>query len=419
MRPLSAMQILKMSQSDKAWQALQMRNQRAVHRMERAQLPKNFDLGPWVKEMAHCLIRAQGYAVPAVEIPEAGRILIGPDQFTDSEMQDYLLTLAPYAVANPLNCRIESPSPHLVPYLLGGISLPEVERQCYRALTILDAFPVERAPVLSEALIGVGFGAHINHALPPCEIAEPRLSVAVNFLRQLPTTQSNAYWLLEQGAAGANHARRAEKVKERVLRRATQLLTPGTDPERITKYMASRLKIRPLTDADYRRTLKHVYQFSWQDLNLGATQETVESDIEVVIARCMILEAFGTGSHKTKHRPKISGQTLVGLAMLTGISVAKFTDFAVKDLRMRGETFLSAECIDEAIEIISSTELAAWNKCEAVLRDHAAILRYPDLKAQAMAQRLRSLRQPLWTTGAESYYMTGPGEYSHKPERLE
>lgn len=158
-------------------------------------------------------------------------------------------------------------------------------------------------------------------------------------------------------------------------------------------------------------------------MTLAATPDKVEKDIEVIVGRVILNDLFGSGARRIRNLPKMTGQTLVGIAMLTGISIAKWTEFAVKDLRMRGESFLADSAIDDAIEIIESTELAAWFKCEDELRNDSAIIRFFDKEATIHAERLRNRKWPLWTAGHNSYYMLSDDEtgatYSHKPERRE
>ncbi|WP_443699611.1 hypothetical protein [Pseudomonas sp.] len=398
------------------------RTARVARTFDRARLPKGTNVPAWIKDTANRLIAAQGRRGDEVKL---GRFLIGPDQYTDDEMQDYLLTLAPHAVGELSACRINPPSPHIVPFLLGGLSLPEVERQAFRALEILDAYPAEQLPTLSEALAGVGFGARCFHThQPEVEVGENlRIGANLNFLLNVPERFDLPTYLLTQGAAGAQMARRFEKMKPKVMARVKELLTPGAAKDSITQFMHDRLQPRALVDVDYSMGIRRVFEMPWSEMTLAATPDKVEKDIEVIVGRVILNDLFGSGARRIRNLPKMTGQTLVGIAMLTGISIAKWTEFAVKDLRMRGESFLADSAIDDAIEIIESTELAAWFKCEDELRNDSAIIRFFDKEATIHAERLRNRKWPLWTAGHNSYYMLSDDEtgatYSHKPERRE
>lgn len=427
MKPINAYQInLLRKKSTVKLRREEATARRVVSAIERSRLPKNTDFSLWVRDKAMHFIMAQGKVPPnEPKLPGSGHMLIGPDQYTDDEMQDYLLALAPHAVGDPKSCRVDAPSPHLASFLLGGISLPEVERQAFRALEVLDAYPTEQPPSLSEALAGVGFGSRISHPLPPLvpvkEVA--RVGLNINFLASLPTQVSAATYLLQHGAAGAQMARRFEKMKPKIMARVNELLTPGAAKDSITQFMYDRLKPRKVNDIDFSVGIRHVFERPWSEMVLAATPGKVEKDIEVIMGRVILAEMFSSGRLRVKELPKMSGQTLVGIAMLTGISIAKWTEFAVKDLRMRGESFLADSAIDDAIEIIESTELAAWFKCEDELRNDSAIIRFYDKEATILAERLRNRKWPLWTAGHNSYYMLSDDEtgatYSHKPERRE
>ena len=375
--------------------------------LDRSKLPANIDLP---KELAASLLNAQGiYKGSATYIHS----LIGVDQLTDDEFQEYLLTLAPYAVSSATLGRIAPPSPSLVGLLLGGLTIPEVERQIHRALTLLDAFPDELPPSMTEALHAVGHGPNIRHNQPPAAITNVRKGAAFNWLASLPRTQSYASQVLTQGGIQAALASRLAKVQDKVLRYANTLLTPGAHRYSMTQFAYDIDPPRPVDEVDYRIAVSKLFEGDWADLML-----TGKGDGPVIVARCLLIELCSSGARSHAEPPVMTGQQLVGIAMLTGISVAKWAEFAVNDLHRRGESFMAASAIDDAVEIIQTTELGAWFACEAELRELSAQLHLPDHDKVKRAQRLRKAKWPLWTDREDGgyYLLSTEPTYSHAPE---
>lgn len=388
-------------------------------------------VGRLIHDTAAHLLICQGAKEPLmldstalIALPSPAHSLIGPNQYSDDQLREYLLKLAPYSVAHPDSCHIRPPSPLVAGLLLGGLLLPEVERQCYRALSLLDAYPPALVPALSEAVNLIGFGRGVPHIDPAVEIIDPRQSVSINYLRSLPRLYPFAFYLLERGAVGGPLAHRLEKYKPKVIRMVNGWLTPGAK-QSITGYMADKLQPIPLmTDAIFYRGVRRLYEQQWADLELYATPDRLAEDMEVMAARAL-LHCLGSGNGRTlTTTPKLSRYHIVGLAMLTGITVAKWVEFAVIEQRRRGETFLSAEEVEGVIDVIESTELGTWFQCLDELNAYRAELEFADRDAQKLGQRLRKTTWPLWTTKATSYYTLtedadGDRTYSHNPESLE
>lgn len=356
-------------------------------------------------------------------LPSPAHSLIGPNQYSDDQLREYLLKLAPYSVGHPDSCHVRPPSPLIAGQLLGGILLPEVERQCYRALSILEAYPPDLVPTLSEAVNLTGFGRGVPHNEPPVEIIDPRQSVPVNYLRSLPRLYPFAFYLLERGAVGGQLAHRIERHRPKVIRMVTEWLTPGAK-QSITGFMADQLSIPPMTDAIFYRGVRRLYEREWAELELYATPDRLAEDMEVMAARAL-LHCLGSGNGRTLSKlPKLNRYHIVGLAMLTGITVAKWVEFAVIELRRCGETFIEAAEVDGVIDVIESTELGTWFQCLDALSGYRAELEFADRTAQKRGQRMRKSSWPLWTTKATSYYALtededGDRTYSHDPESLE
>lgn len=388
----------------------------------RGQLPKNADVGALAHDMAAHLLMAQGVRERELLIdtsqrhlmttPDPALSLIGPNQFTDDELRDYLLVLAPHAVSNS-PYRMDAPSPNLIGALLGGISMQEVERQIFRALTLLDAYPTEEEPVLAEALHAVGFGSYINHNAAPVEITDKRVGTTINWLRTLPKTRPYVETVLSHGAVPAVLTNRLERIRKKVIDRVNALLTPG-DRTSISEFMHSQLQPRKADNADFNVGVRKLFEGSWHELMLNGK---VDHDIGVIAARCLLIEMCAPGNRRVAEVPTMSGQHLVGFAMLTGISVAKWVQFALMDANRRGECFLTAKAVHDAIEIIESTELDAWFTCKGELEQMAASIGHRDKARLKIAARLRKEKWPLWSNVGFSYYAHEDGTYRNDPER--
>lgn len=395
-----------------------------------SRLTDGIAVGHYIADVAATLVNCQGakeaLSLPLADrerMPSAAHSFIGPDQYSDDQLREYLLKLAPYAVAHPDSCHVRAPSPLLAGLLLGGITLGEVERQCYRALFILEAYPPDLVPTLSEAVNLIGFGRGIPHHEPPVAITQRNQSVSSNYLHSLPRLYPFAFYLMERGAVGGQLTHRIEKYKAKVIRMVNEWLTPGAK-QSITGFMADQLTIPPMTDAIFYRGVRRLYEQEWADLELYATPDRLAEDMEVMAARAL-LHCLGSGNGRTLSKlPKLNRYHIVGLAMLTGITVAKWVEFAVIELRRCGETFIEAAEVDGVIDVIESTELGTWFQCLDALSGYRAELEFADRTAQKRGQRMRKSSWPLWTTKATSYYALtededGDRTYSHDPESLE
>jgi hypothetical protein len=390
-------------------------NLRASHRITGAHLDPD---GP---EMLHAAMTYAGTLLDALGHGSVGkRILIGPARYGDKVLTKYCETLIKAALGERT---LDLVSPLLVSYLLGGIPISTLEELAWKAMDLMDFFPEPYVPTpLARALPIVGFGAQFPHLhVDECydsSYEEPgkkyaHLSLKQQYLLELPAAESYARLLINQGAYPATLRRTLTAMKLAVMAEATRLMDP--EGGEMTEYAAQGRRPVLVDDIIFSRAVRRVFEKPWLELDLSGRNEDRISDAEVVTARLIIQRL----NHKVLKSSKLSAVTLVGMSLLTGISVANWAEFAVYDLKRRGETFLTAETLDEVVEML---QVSPYFTCEQQLRGAATDLRYADLGKAKWARRLQSPNRPLWS-GPGTFYVSGLNGkglpvYRHKPFSL-
>lgn len=347
------------------------------------------------------------------------RSLIGPARYSDRILEKYCRRLLKGAMG-PASEFIKEPiSPQLVPYLLGGMTWRSVEERCYRALYLLD-FEAEPAgvPLLGDSVGLVGFGAHIRHDhteyrisydLDNTEIRSDavnykvhnHLSFRQDFLLNLPRNNSYAALLIRNGAYDDVLRRQIAGWRPEIMREAERLLDPEGG-EMPTRAAGKRAPVK-LEEFNFTRSVKLVFEQDWDQLDLVCgDQGTALQDAEVLMAR-MIIQRLG-------YAPQMTAECLVGMSLLTGISVVNWVQFAVKDRERRGETFISQATVERVIELC---EYQAGYTDDTDQQLRSALYALADSVRFSVkrkwARRLASKINRLWSTNG-LYYEHGKGD---------
>lgn len=348
--------------------------------------------------------------------PEVYRSLIGPVRYSDRVLGIYCEQLIKGALGPRQDLATYGPvSPCLVPYLLGGVTTKAVEELCYRALEVMEFFPdPPKALTLQKALSNVGFGPGIRHEDPTLLRTTRKfnhLSQRQDFLLNLPRGGSYAKLLIKDGAYGDSLHRLLLSWKDKVIAEAELLMDPQGGE--MTELAAVGRHPINLNDVNYWRAVRKVFEQEWEKLDISGRPDDAVADGEVLMARKII--------QRISYNDKMSAEALVGISLLTGISIANWTSFAVQDAERRGETFIKADEVDRAIDMI---EMQAQFKCESELRGDALSLRIKERDTRR-ARRLKSTAWPLWSTTlskSQLYVLRTTGDglpvYKYKPLSL-
>jgi len=371
--------------------------------------------GPEMRAAANLFAGALLDAISSSSQPT--RTLLGPAKYGDQVLEHYCSTLIRGALGKP---GADVVSPALVPYLLGGVPLKTLEELCHRATEVMEFFPEPLSRyTLANTLQVVGFGAHIPHIHhDECfddSYVEPtrkynHLSHRQEYILNLPRTGSYARILIDQGAYQCTLRRTLTSHKLEIMHTVERLLDPAGGE--MTELAARKRKPLDVTPLMFTRAVRKVFEKPWSELDLIGTQDGIFQDAEVLIARQIIHKL----TRKANQKEKMSATSLVGMSLLTGISMAAFVEFAVYDLRRRGETFITAEAIEEAIAMV---EVSPYFRCEGELRSALTEIRYHPLEKARWARRLRSPSRPLWSTKGDFYVngmdVNGVATFKFKP----
>jgi hypothetical protein len=346
------------------------------------------------------------------------RSLIGPARYSDRILTLYVQRLFKGAMGKP-SPNVDHPiSPLLVQYLLGGVPWKNVEQLCYRALEVTDFMPDPMpASTLGAVVSPLGFGAHIkhlheNHRLKfdldntPYKVeidkVHNHLSFRQDYLLGLPKTGSYASILIRDGAYGDGLRRQLASWMDDIIATAERLLDPqgGEMSEGVAEGRFGQQPRLPVTldDGNYKRAIRRVFEQDWDQLDLlcGGPEDRV-AEGEVLMARLII--------QRLAYAPQMTPEQLIGMSLLTGISLANWTAFAVKDRERRGETFLTADTIEQVIEVC---DYQAGYDCGQELRSDMIALDRMDRDAHGAAKkrwarRVQSSTNPLWSTNGLYY----------------
>lgn len=322
-----------------------------------------------------------------------GRSLLNHRLWPDATLQRYLLHLAPLALsANEASRYPASLSPRIVPLLLGGLGFGTLEALAERALSLLGFEEEAPTQTLTYALRLVGFGPGQRHIhtdnvdltrlapyfgeLPEVHLArvladEPPLQplhfesakhgIARHYLRH--TVGPFAETLINEELYRFELSRKVARHKWWVVAKTFELFS--ADSGQIPQ--ASRDAILPAPkwlDAtstthigayQFAEAVRLVFEGNWWELDFTGG---LAKDIPRMMARLLIyrLSRGGRASLKNAEATTISARTLVGLSLLTGIPTPKFVQFALDDLKRRGETFLTADAVRRSIQLVDESE---------------------------------------------------------------
>lgn len=345
---------------------------------------------------------------------EQYRSIIGPARYSDRVLETYCYLLIKGAMGPRRQISTaEATSPLIFPYLMGGIPMAEAEAQCYRALRVMDFMYEDKPPKGHEtqkALTNVGFGVDVKHEpgapLPPHTYGH--LSKRQHYMISLPEGDY-AKQLLKNGAFDDSMYRLLDRFKFLVIEHAEHCLDP--EGGEMTPLAAKdRVNVR-LTEVNYWRAVRMVFEQRWDRLDLDGEMENGVADGEVLMARNII--------YRLCYNDKVTAEVLVGMSLLTGISVANWTKYAIQDHIRRGETFITAFEIERVMEIVS---LSPHYRCEHQLQQDRTTLYELERGKTRWPRKLQSPSHPLWSsTGSfylERYNADGVPIYRHKPFTL-
>lgn len=339
--------------------------------------------------------------------------LISPAAYSQTTLRQYGERLMEAAVGDPESSPIHMQSPAVVPYLLGGVPLTTVERLIPELMEALEMFPEEEPPTFSSSTKLLGFAPWQSHVHVDFggRQTDRNVSHRQDFLLNEVRYGNWADRLLTEGAYNGTLRKRMTTLKADACEWVADLLDPRAG--HMTDYAAQGRKKVDVTERDFAQAVQRVYERPWSELELtgGKTAASVTHDTQVLLARYII-------SRQAVVLAKMSAQTLVGISLLTGVPIAKFTEFAVYDLKRRGETFITADTIEKAIDILNMSAAGAVMGCESALREHAVVIRYEDGPAALRAKRLKSLKKPLWSADGTFYALDNKGKFKHKLENF-
>ena len=400
------------------------------------------------EDMAAALLNAQGEDLVVTGAPPEidaapGRNLFGPGALSDTALTYFIDLVAASAFGKP--GKMKAPSPNLVPYLLGGMTIGATEKLARRACQLIG-LEVPETDTLFKSLVLVGFGEASYHSdlIPvhrmnrspeePYEAYEARImplpgesrasyekrmgaivpgrtgANGLNIRQRLlytamPYGMTFAQALLSKPPYDGSLRERVMKYKLKVVARSNLLFQPenGEMPEKGfaavkgERSLLEYLEEVRITDHTFNRAVHMVFDEPWKNLDLDGD---LAHDVEVVVARQLILALIGNATRPVH----MSGATLVGISVLTGISMAKWAEFALVDARRRGECFINADGLRDALELAQISNYGHLLECEDDM--HSAILALEDLERYpGFASRLRKAKRPLWSTKPLEYYL--------------
>lgn len=341
--------------------------------------------------------------IEATTKPGAGTVrnLVGPARYGDKVLAKYCQALFKGALGKPSETLEHPISPALVPYLLGGVTWTQIEQVGHRAMELLDFYPDPLGvPTLHRAVSNVGFGQHIRHDhIEAADLAAGEranynhLSQRQAYLLNLPVG-GYATVLIRDGAYNDGLRRQLAAWKPVIMAQAERELDPDGGE---MSAMAGAERVRVVaTDLHFVKAVNMVFRGDWDQLDLKAGgQENAEADLVTLMARKII--------HKLSYNDKVTAEQLIGMSLLTGISVANWTNFALEDWERRGETFVTEH---EVERLIAMVEVHAGFDCEPELRTALMALHFPKERMYfkyKFARRLQSARNPLWSRNGLYY----------------
>jgi hypothetical protein len=366
----------------------------------------------------------------------AGRCLIGAHDLPDEPFKAYLNGLAKSALRHSSGSPFEPCSPRTVALLLGGCSLYELEVACERALGLLEFEDQDVESNLSDALATVGYRPDQVHHHGDMFLESQLYQLSsedegayagrLERLRKVIQYKDRTYsarreWLegtrgpfamhlMHNSGYGADLYHRINAIKPGVMIDAMQALSVNStliqphSRRRIERdygmgYWAD--AAHP-TNMAFAAAVRAVYERPWSELQLSGDPG---EDMTKVMARLIIRRLCVSGRCRTREPVLINARCLIGMSLLTGLPTGKLVRFAVEDQKRRGETFMSAATVREAVELVDTSGVfhlaqAEWmeemeNLARELEMDH-------DPQRAYWAQKLRAMSYPLFSV--ENYY---------------
>lgn len=380
-------------------------------------------LDPDSKEMETAAMYFAEGLLDAVRGNQSGvRSLIGPARYSDRILEKYCAKLLKSAMGPQSPFLKEPISPALVPYLLGGMTWDGVGELAGRAVNITEVDTDLPHEVCYMGILGgaLGFGPHIRHNHREYRIsydadnkevrtdtldekAHNHLSFRQDFLLGLPRNRSYAEVLIENGAYDDALRRKIARWRPSIMARVERLLDPeaGFMP---TRAADKRAPVR-VNEANFARAVKKVFEQDWDQLDLVCGDPgTALADAEVLMAR-LIIQKLGV-------RPPMNAYQMLGMSLLTGISVVNWVQFAVKDKERCGGLIIDREQLGHLITLCE-TQAGYTDETDFQLRagiyalaDSVKSLTKDHWKVKIMACK----SAPLWSTNG-MYYEHGKGEF--------
>lgn len=348
---------------------------------------------------------------------EEYRSLIGPARYSMGILAKYCGILIKGALGPRQRLLADDMiSPALVPYLLGGCPTKTAETLCYQAIEVMDmgAFsepkPVSKAD-FQRTLTILGFGPNVRHDEPVIVMApnpHNHISLRQHLLLTLPRGADYAKLLIKNGAFGDSQYRVLADYKDSVIAHAEALLDPkGGEMTAMAAKDRSRVL---LYDNDYWAAVRLVFEQRWDRLDLSGKMEDGVQDGRVLMARNII--------YRTAYNDRLPAEVLVGMSLLTGISIAHWTKYAVQDHIRRGETFVRSTEIERVADIAGVSPHYSTELHDQLTKD-ATVLRELERGETRWPRKLMSPNQPLWSTTGSFYLERFDGDdvpvYKHKP----
>ena len=397
------------------------------------------------QNLAATLLQANGgVPQPVSEAPQVileeftrqrGRSLFGPDVLPPKAFKKYLTTLARSALrasdSSPFPAM--SCSPRAIALILGGMSLHEVEVTSEMALEALEFEDQVVDPSLSDAMAVVGYNPKLPH-LHHDDFDHDQLH------RQLPHEELGAYtkrmeqlrkplpyvqqqysarrqWLASKTQGPfvdylAHHTgyyadlfQRMRNLKVGVMLDAWEALRPGS--ALIQRHSEGRIReFVPLGEWErfthpknehFAAAVRMVFEGDWDNIDLSGDPR---KDMVPVMARLIIAHLCKKGKLRCRAPARINARCLIGMSLLTGIPTGKFVQFALADLKRRGETFMTADTVQEVLDLVDTSgvfQLATQEWMDEMAQLAAALNHDYDPVKALKAQRLRGMKYPLFS----------------------
>lgn len=307
-----------------------------------------------------------------------------PLAYPDPVLRQYLLRLAPLALSDSsASTYPQAMSPRLVPLLLGGCTISQLEELTERTLDLLGFEEDSVNPSLSHAMHLVGFGPEQRHIhfdsvdlrmlYPvPGESPEDHLARVTKIDPKLPNMRftTNKYGQLKAALRttegpfaecvpridcyGFELQRKVLQHKWSVMAHTMLAFSKVPEAARVSMCpsLADWMNSTQVTVAGFAEAVRRVFERPWHELDL---QGEPKEDVIKVMARLLIHRLSRSVRTAARQPIRMHPRALVGMSLLTGVPTGKFVRFALDDLKRRGETFLTPDSVREAVRLVDES----------------------------------------------------------------